>query len=79
MMRFRITLASAWVPNQNEVKEVELKNRGLSRAGETETRVCACCGSRDLKDRASKIKKLLKESIPEKCLSFWTNTKLCLH
>lgn len=54
------------MPNQNEVKEVELKKSiGFSGAGETETAVCVCFDSRDFKDRASKIRKLLKEGIPK--------------
>lgn len=60
-MRLRVTLVSAWEPTQNEVKKAEFKkNVGLSGARETETGVRACCGSRNLKDRVSKRRKLCK-------------------
>lgn len=47
------------------MKKVEVKNIGFSGARQIETGMCACCGSKNLKERVSQSKKLLKESIPE--------------
>lgn len=62
--------------HQTEVNKVEVKSIGFSGARETETGVCACCGSSNLKEIESKTRKLLKESIQK---FIRKNTNLSLH